>query len=219
MNSKPWIYAAGVAAVAYALYTFGAPDSAPAAAAPAPRTTVTASRGSQTARTIGTSGVETVHMEWLDGQATEYHSSRNLFAFKPPPPPPPPPTPPDSDKDGIPDFRDNCPKVFNPDQIDADHNGIGDKCQTTPIVIPPPPPPPPPPVPQPPQFTYKYIGTFGPNRSPLATFSGNGEIINVRVGEKFGDGKFVLRGIGIESVEITFPGFPSAPPQRIPIGQ
>ena len=53
----------------------------------------------------------------------------------------------------------------------------------------------------------KYIGTFGPANNPIATFNGNGEIVNVRIGETI-DGKFVLRSIGIESVEIGYVGFP-----------
>ena len=91
-----------------------------------------------------------------------------------------------------------------------------------PIVQPPPPPPPPPPpqpqAPVPPQFTYKYIGTFGTANNPIATFSGNGEIVNVRVGETI-DGKFVLRSIGIESTEIGYVGFPPEIKTRIPLGQ
>ncbi len=35
---------------------------------------------------------------------------------------------PDSDKDGRPDLIDNCPTIRNPDQTDADNNGIGDAC-------------------------------------------------------------------------------------------
>lgn len=34
----------------------------------------------------------------------------------------------DSDMDGVPDSSDNCAYRFNPDQADADHNGIGDAC-------------------------------------------------------------------------------------------
>jgi hypothetical protein len=34
----------------------------------------------------------------------------------------------DTDGDGIPDCADNCPTVFNPDQSDLDHDGIGDRC-------------------------------------------------------------------------------------------
>jgi hypothetical protein len=34
----------------------------------------------------------------------------------------------DFDGDGIPDQIDNCPTVYNPDQLDCDNNGIGDAC-------------------------------------------------------------------------------------------
>ncbi len=34
----------------------------------------------------------------------------------------------DSDNDGIPDTEDNCPDVYNPDQLDTDGDGIGDAC-------------------------------------------------------------------------------------------
>ena len=34
----------------------------------------------------------------------------------------------DSDSDGIPDGSDNCPTVYNPDQVDTDDDGIGDVC-------------------------------------------------------------------------------------------
>lgn len=47
----------------------------------------------------------------------------------------PPPTPePDSDGDGIPDRYDNCRLVANPNQADKDTDGIGDVCDTTPVV-------------------------------------------------------------------------------------
>jgi fibro-slime domain-containing protein len=44
----------------------------------------------------------------------------------------------DSDDDGIPDCRDNCVNVSNPDQKDCDLNGIGDVCDTKkePILFP-----------------------------------------------------------------------------------
>ncbi len=34
----------------------------------------------------------------------------------------------DSDEDGIPDVRDNCPFVWNPGQADSDGDGVGDAC-------------------------------------------------------------------------------------------
>jgi hypothetical protein len=37
--------------------------------------------------------------------------------------------PPDADADGVPDFSDNCPAISNPDQADADHNGVGNACE------------------------------------------------------------------------------------------
>ncbi len=35
----------------------------------------------------------------------------------------------DTDRDGIPDCKDNCPEVANPNQLDADGNGVGDACE------------------------------------------------------------------------------------------
>jgi len=32
------------------------------------------------------------------------------------------------DSDGIPDYQDNCPNVYNPDQADFDNDGVGDAC-------------------------------------------------------------------------------------------
>jgi len=39
---------------------------------------------------------------------------------------------PDSDGDGVPDVRDNCPAVANADQRDTDGDGIGDACDPCP---------------------------------------------------------------------------------------
>lgn len=228
MSWKTWTGVGIVIIAVFAIYLFAAPQTTPTlspsshdpvAAVEGDNTSTTTRTGARpVAKEVRTPGVDPVHMEWLDPQTGSYSSRRNLFAFPvppPPKPPPPPPPPPDRDKDGIPDFRDNCPDKYNPDQADLDHNGIGDACQQGPIIVPPPPPPPPP---QPPAFTYKYIGTFGSASNPIATFNGNGEIINARVGDVI-DGKFVLRSIGIESVEIGFVGFPPDQKQRIPLGQ
>jgi len=43
--------------------------------------------------------------------------------------PEPPSAPTDCDSDGIPDDRDNCPGVPNPNQADSEGNGIGDACR------------------------------------------------------------------------------------------
>lgn len=41
----------------------------------------------------------------------------------------------DADGDGIGSDTDNCPLVYNPDQLDADGDGIGDLCDPTPNII------------------------------------------------------------------------------------
>ncbi len=219
MSWKPWTALALILIAAFAIYTFAAtlgthaPD--PAAAAP----DRSAGRGARPIK-VSAPGVGALHTDWLDMQSGTYKSQRNLFVYKEPPPPPPPKppeAPPDRDHDGVPDYKDNCPDVYNPDQADSDHNGIGDACDTEwQKYIREHPPAPPPPVPPP--FTLKYIGTFGPVSNPIATFSGNGEIVNVRVGETI-DGKFVLRSIGIESVEIGYVGFPPDLKTRVPVGE
>jgi hypothetical protein len=39
----------------------------------------------------------------------------------------------DTDGDGVPDRRDNCPRLENPDQADADGDGDGDLCENGPL--------------------------------------------------------------------------------------
>jgi len=221
MNWKTWTTVGVILIAIFAIYSFASTSSsvetpsAATAAATAPRPRI--------ARSTSTSGLPVLHNEWLDAQSGSYKSERNLFAYVLPPPPPPAPVPkaapppPDKDNDGIPDFRDNCPTTYNPDQKDSPGSGKGDVCNPDyPAWLAAHPPQPP--VPVPPQFTMKYIGTFGPANNPIATFNGNGEIVNVRIGETI-DGKFVLRSIGIESVEIGYVGFPADVKTRVPLGQ
>ena len=209
MSWKTWTGVGVLVLAAFAIYMYAAPEGAPV--------DVDARPAGQTRTIVRTPGVDPVHLEWLEAQSGSYDSRRNLFSYPAPPPPPPPPQPPpppDRDGDGVPDFQDNCPDVANPDQQDIDRDGIGTACDPGEIA----PPPPPPPKPVPPQFNYKYIGTFGTTGNPIATFAREGQIVNARVGDVI-DGKFILRNIGLESVDIGFVGFPPDERQRIPIGQ
>jgi hypothetical protein len=227
MNWKPWTVVAVILIAVFAIYTFAADDSGVEIASPVgstqpeskiTRRTRTGRVPSTATETPGTAtGVDPVRLDLLDAESGSYKSDRNLFTYveppppPPPPPPKPPPPPPDGDKDGVPDFRDNCPANPNPDQLDVDRDGVGSACETDAEV------PPPPPPPKPPQFTYKFIGMFGRPQSPIATFARDGEILNARAGDVI-EGKFILRRIGIESAEIGFVGFPPDVTQRIPLG-
>jgi len=73
----------------------------------------------------------------------------------------------------------------------------------------------PPSAPPPPRFTWRFIGTVGPEHNRVAAFARDGEIVTVRTGDTIG-GDFVLRAIGIESVEVEPVGSGTGP-QRIPL--
>ncbi len=110
---------------------------------------------------------------------------------------------------------------------------------------PPPPPPPPPPTaaelaarraaeqaaaeaaerarlkalePKPPPFTLKFLGSFGPPRAKIATFTDGKAVWNVREGGEL-QGKFIVAKIGYESVDIKFVGFPNEPAIRRAVGR
>jgi hypothetical protein len=51
------------------------------------------------------------------------------------------------------------------------------------------------------RFTSRFIGRFGPDRDPIAAFTRDGQIVTVRIGERV-DENFVLRRIGLESVDV-----------------
>jgi len=72
-------------------------------------------------------------------------------------------------------------------------------------------------IPKPPPFTMKYLGSFGPADRRLAVFDDGKTVYNVREGGVI-DGKFIVKHIGLESVDIGFVGFPDVSPQRVPAG-
>ncbi len=171
MNWKTLSAVAMVLIVLFAIYTFASPDNAPAetpATTTDPEDTSVPGDSTRARRTAAsrTPGVTPIRIDLLEAESGSYRSDRNIFAYVEPPPPPPPkpepppPPPPDGDKDGVPDFRDNCVAVANPDQRDVDGDSKGTACDDDGEVAPIPPPPPPP------AFTYKFIGVFGPARSP-----------------------------------------------------
>jgi hypothetical protein len=69
-----------------------------------------------------------------------------------------------------------------------------------PIVVPTPGPP------RPPHFPYRYLGRFGPVHDPIAAFARDGDVRTLRAGDRI-DEQFVLRAIGLESVEVEARGW------------
>lgn len=78
------------------------------------------------------------------------------------------------------------------------------------------PPPPPTPTPRPPDIGFKFLGTFGPKEHPIAVVQQGDEVFNVRTGDTL-FGKFILRKVGYESIDVGFVGFPEAETRRLGI--
>ena len=68
-----------------------------------------------------------------------------------------------------------------------------------------------------PRFDYRFIGTFGTHERRIAAFTRDGEVVIAKPGDRIGAG-FVLRSIGVESVEVEPLGPETGGPQRIPLG-
>ncbi len=80
------------------------------------------------------------------------------------------------------------------------------------------PPPPPTPTPRPPDVTFKFLGSFGPKEHPIAVIQLGDEVFNARAGDTL-FGKFVLRKVGYESIDVGFVGFADSETKRLAIAQ
>jgi hypothetical protein len=76
--------------------------------------------------------------------------------------------------------------------------------------------PPPTPTPRPPEISFKFIGTFGPKEHPIAVVQQGDQVLNVRAGDKL-FGKFILKKVGYESIDVGFVGFPESDTRRLGI--
>ncbi len=73
------------------------------------------------------------------------------------------------------------------------------------------------PVPQPPAIDVEFLGSFGPPRRRIAVLADQAAVYNAVVGDVVKD-KFQVHEIGLESIDLTFVGFPDVPPARLAIG-
>jgi hypothetical protein len=80
------------------------------------------------------------------------------------------------------------------------------------------PPPPPTPTPRPPEVTFKFLGSFGPKDHPIAVIQQGDDVFNARAGDTL-FGKFVVRKVGYESIDVGFVGFADSETKRLAIAQ
>jgi len=85
-----------------------------------------------------------------------------------------------------------------------------------PSYIGPLPPPPPTPTPRPPEISFKFLGSFGPKDHPIAVIQQGDDVFNARAGDTL-FGKFVLRKVGYESIDVGFVGFDPNETRRLPL--
>jgi hypothetical protein len=78
------------------------------------------------------------------------------------------------------------------------------------------PPPPPTPTPKPPEVSFKFLGSFGPKDQPIAVIQQGDEVFNARTGDTL-FGKFVVRRVGYESIDVGFVGFAPSETRRLGI--
>lgn len=132
-------------------------------------------------------------VDLLEGRTGEYTPGRNPFAFYVPPRPEPVRTGP------------------TPEELEAQRRAreaeLAAKRAAEQV----------PQGPSPPEISFAYLGSFGPQNRPIAVFTDGESIINALVGDLL-DGKFRVVDIGYESVALAYVDFPDLPAERIPVG-
>lgn len=135
--------------------------------------------------------VEPLAMSRLEAQAQEFEVGRNPWQYGRPPVVAPPPRRPAPVRQPAP----ARPVIQQPDPTLQE----GYK-------------PPPPPI------DVEFLGSFGSSRRQVAVFIKDDLVINALLGDVVTE-KFRVHAIGLESVDLTFEGFPDAPPERLPLKQ
>lgn len=71
--------------------------------------------------------------------------------------------------------------------------------------------------PVPPPINFKYLGSFGPRGRMLAVILNDEQILDVFEGDIFME-KFIVKNIGLETLEVGFVGFPDDEIQKVEVG-
>jgi hypothetical protein len=80
------------------------------------------------------------------------------------------------------------------------------------------PPPAPTPTPVPPVPPFKLIGIFGPRDNPIAVLQTGEDSYNARAGDVI-LGRWIIRKVGYESIDVGFVGYSPTETKRLPITQ
>ncbi|HSN88476.1 MAG TPA: hypothetical protein VL025_17075 [Thermoanaerobaculia bacterium] len=165
-----------------------------AADSAAPRTLPGARRGA-TAKTGAPGRVAQLRLGDLDRVPPSYAEGRDPWRFVDPPPPPPPPQPPPPPPPSAAELAA---------QEEARRRAAEEAARLAAEAA----------RPKPPEFTWEYLGNFGPANKKIAVFSDGKREYNAQEGEVLA-GKFIVARIGYESVDIKFVGFPNEPAKRL----
>ena len=164
-----------------------------AADSAAPPTLPGARRGTRTS--TGAPQVAQLRLGDLDRVPPSYAEGRDPWRFVDPPPPPPEPPPPPPPPPSAAELAA---------QEEARRRAAEEAARLAAEAA----------RPKPPEFTWEYLGNFGPASKRIAVFSDGKREYNAQEGEVLA-GKFIVARIGYESVEIKFVGFPNEPAKRL----
>lgn len=129
----------------------------------------------------------------LAAEAGEYHAGRDPFRYGEPPPPPPP-------------TAEELREIERRRRESEAAQRRAEEVQREYLS-----------KPHPPEVDLTFLGSFGPRSRKIAVFSDGRNIYNAFEGDVL-NRKFIVQRIGLESVDLTFVGFPDEPAKRLPVG-
>ena len=153
-----------------------------------PRPTISRPAPRRGATEPANSQIVDLRLSDLERKPAAFEPGRDPFRFKPKErPAPPPPPPPPPRQERKPRPKNTAPRQAAPAK------------------------------PRPPEPTFQFLGSFGPEERRVAVFSDQTEIFNVLEGDVFKEA-FVVRKIGYESADIGWVEFPNEPARRLAAG-